>query len=122
MNWELSSIISHKCPCGRGTYSVRTFLDDWRRAEEQWDMNCSECRGKYELHSSANLKTGRLLRSNRWIRRGSLHSDGLSMIANRSGAGDKELRKQRDSVKAKVLELQNSKPRMVKNGFPSRAR
>ena len=117
MNWELSSAIKRKCPCGQGTYTVRTFLDDWKRREEQWDMDCLKCRQKYDLCSSTNPKSGRLLRSNRWVRRHTLSFGDYSIAAKKVDSGGEELREQRNAVKANVFESQISKTRVLKGGF-----
>ena len=72
MNWELSSATEHRCPCGQGGYTVRIFVDDWKRAEEQWEMNCPKCKRKYLLHSHTDAKSGMPLQSNRWVKRETL--------------------------------------------------
>jgi hypothetical protein len=193
MSWELSSAMKHKCPCGQGTYTVRTFMEDWNRSEEQWDMDCPKCKRKYYLYAGSDPKSGMLLRSNCWVKRQTLsrvlrveeqvekakngvvrlatsryetkwlayfkeaksrkeawqrltddgrrhpslatfynHSakmdlqgyllqqftyEGLSVIVEKVGAGDKELKKTLDAVKKREFELQNSKTRMLKDGF-----
>jgi|GEM_PF-2905425 len=117
MNWELSRASKHKCPCGQGTYTVRKFVDDWNRSEEQWDMDCLKCRRKYHLYSSINPKSGRLLRTNRWVKRRELTIDGLSIVGKKADPGEKELRKQLEEVKAGGFELQMSKTRVLRDGY-----
>jgi len=114
MNWELSRASRHKCPCGQGTYTVRTFVDDWNRSEEQWDMDCLKCRRKYDLCSSTNLKSGRLVRINRWVKKGDSATDSLSIAQKEPGSGDKDLRKQLEGLKARTFELQMSNNRILK--------
>lgn len=193
MNWELSSAKAHKCPCGQGTYTIRIFLDDWKRSEEQWEMDCPKCRRKYYLYSNTDSNSGMQLRSNRWVKKRTLSrvlrveprvenakmgvvnlatskyetkwlayfkeaksrkaawqrlTDGgkrypslatfydhtakmdlqeyllqqfnfnsLSIIVDKVGSGDKELKKQLGAVKERELELQISKTRMLEDGF-----
>ena len=113
MNWELSGASKHKCPCGQGTYTIRIFLDDWNRSEEQWDMDCIKCRRKYDLCSTTIPKSGRLLRTNRWVRKGDSPADGLSLVGKDAGQRDRDMRKQLEGVKAPGFALQMSKSRIV---------
>jgi len=72
MNWELSGVTGHKCPCGQGTYTVRVFVDDWKRSEEQWEMDCPKCKRKYYLYSYPDMHSGAPVRSSRWVKRKTL--------------------------------------------------
>jgi len=117
MNWELSRASKHKCPCGQGTYTVRTFLDDWNRSEEQWDMDCLKCRRKYDLCSSTIPKSGKLLRTHRWVKKCDIAADGLSLVGEDIGSGDKNRGKRLEGVKARTFELQTAKSRILKNRF-----
>ena len=193
MSWELSGAREHKCPCGQGTYTVRTFTDDWNKSEEQWDMDCPKCKRRYFLYSYTGPNIGPQMRSHRWVRKQTLsrvlrveaqvekakdgvvnlaasryeskwlayfngakskkgawqkltdggrrypslatfysqtakmdlqgyllqqfNFDGLSIIVEKVGSGDKELKKQLDEVKESELELEVSKNRMLEEGF-----
>lgn len=114
MNWELSRASKHKCPCGQGTYTIRTFLDDWKRSEEQWDMDCPKCRRKYDLCSSTIPKSGKLLRSNRWVKKVDAADDGLSFLRGDMGAGEGAPPNRLAGVKSSGLELPASRTRTLK--------
>lgn len=117
MNWELSRASKHKCPCGQGTYTVRTFLDDWNRSEEQWDMDCLKCRRKYDLYSSTSLKSGKLLRTNRWMKKGDTTADGAALAGREFGPGDKYWGKRLEGVKANGFAQHPSNTGILKDRF-----
>ena len=115
MNWELSGACKHKCPCGQGTYTIRTFLDDWKRPEEQWDMDCPKCRRKYDLCSIATPKSGRLLRTNRWVKRSDPGDESLSLARTATAQGGGEWGKRLEGARARGIELQSPRNRSLRD-------
>lgn len=58
MSWEEMSVDRHPCPCGKGTYSVTTLMDDWNRTNSSMHMDCEECRSKFVLFSEHQNRGG----------------------------------------------------------------
>jgi len=48
----------YKCPCGKGYYTVNHYHDDQGPFDEHWEMNCGDCKQRYQL-SSFLKETGR---------------------------------------------------------------
>ena len=50
MSWEEISRKRIKCPCGRGTISQASYMDDWNRWEDgPVEIECNFCRANYEV-------------------------------------------------------------------------
>ena len=50
MSWEEMSRKRIKCPCGRGTISQASYMDDWNRWEDgPIEVECDFCRANYDV-------------------------------------------------------------------------
>lgn len=60
MSWEEMSRKRIKCPCGRGTISQASYMDDWNRWEDgPIEVECDFCRENYDVegeHHNGMLK------------------------------------------------------------------
>lgn len=68
MSYEEMGSAKHPCPCGKGTYTVTHFMDDWNRSKYEEKMNCTDCRKKYVLDSYATYDSGLATTATRWIK------------------------------------------------------
>lgn len=41
--------LRYKCPCGKGFYTVNHYRDEQGPVDEHWEMNCTECKQRYQL-------------------------------------------------------------------------
>jgi len=80
-------------------------------------MDCLKCRRKYDLCSVTIPKSGKLLRTNRWVKKCDLTAGGLALVGKDLGPGDQSRGKRLEGVKARPFELQAAKPRILKNRF-----
>ena len=69
MSWEEINTYRSKCPCGSSTYTVRSFMGDWNRSEERWEMDCVKCKRQYCLYQYSVLDSGMTCKVFRWVRR-----------------------------------------------------
>ena len=69
MSWESVAEIDRPCPCGRGTYTAITEVDDWNRSRSDWRMNCSRCREDYIRHDYPAHDSGIAITAHRWVRK-----------------------------------------------------
>ena len=67
MSWEEMSSTKSKCPCGQGTYTVRSYMDDWNRLEDRWEMDCPECQERFQLYTYYYLDSGMTWDSKIWV-------------------------------------------------------
>lgn len=67
MSWEEMRVRKYKCPCGSGTYTVRSFMDDWNRTEESWEMDCPICKKKYQLYTYHYYDSGMMCNAYLWV-------------------------------------------------------
>lgn len=57
----------YKCPCGNSTYTIKYFMDDWNRSEEQREMDCHSCKQNYQLYTCSYFHSGMECSSCRWV-------------------------------------------------------
>ncbi|MDA1189072.1 MAG: hypothetical protein O2854_05275, partial [Chloroflexi bacterium] len=69
MSWEEISSNELECPCGEGTYTAKSFVDDWNRSERRWEMNCPKCKQVYLLHTYYEYESGKSCGSHVWVRK-----------------------------------------------------
>lgn len=67
MSWEEIHVEKLKCPCGKGTYTVRLLMDDWNRSEENWEMDCPICKKKYQLYEYNYHDSGLDCKAYLWV-------------------------------------------------------
>lgn len=46
----------YPCPCGKSTYTVEFWSDDWNRDEQRHTMNCVDCVKKYAMSTRLGRK------------------------------------------------------------------
>lgn len=67
MSWDEINTQKYECPCHSSTYTIKYLMDDWNRSDEQWEMNCPECRQKHRLHTYYYQYKGMTCKAHRWI-------------------------------------------------------
>lgn len=73
MSWEEMRVEKHKCPCGKGIYSVTHLMDDWNRSEDKWEMNCNVCKEKYTLFQYPVFDSGMHTSRAGWVKKSLLN-------------------------------------------------
>ncbi|CAE6899508.1 hypothetical protein [Paraburkholderia domus] len=53
MSWEQISTETRPCPCGNGTVTITTEMDDWNRYRESKAIDCPSCRATQHALDSA---------------------------------------------------------------------
>ena len=56
MSWEEMGTRSIPCPCGKGKIIRTDYMDDWNRSEEEYSIDCPECKAKYKFVSRSYYK------------------------------------------------------------------
>lgn len=69
MSWDEMKCTEYHCPCGKSTYTVKLFMDDWGRSEERWNMECPDCKQNYRLYSISYYHKARSEASPCWVPR-----------------------------------------------------
>jgi len=70
MSWEVVREREYACPCGKGSYTVESLMDDWNRHDESWTMHCSECQANYVLDTcSGTDRDGISFTNHPWLLR-----------------------------------------------------
>ena len=70
-SYELDSTTERACPCGKGTYTVRVYSNDWFQYREEWEMNCPTCRLEYTLEIVRYIPPGETTatKERRWVKK-----------------------------------------------------
>lgn len=56
MSYELDNKIKYKCPCGRGHIIEANYSNDWFQYREEYEIECSNCCGKYHIETVGYTK------------------------------------------------------------------
>lgn len=59
MSWEKMSVEPKPCPCGQGTITGRTEMDDWNRIRHFETINCKHCRAAARERQRKEQERGR---------------------------------------------------------------
>lgn len=54
MSWEEIRRKEIKCPCKKGAVALIAYMDDWNRTKDSVNIECPECKRKYEIISKAH--------------------------------------------------------------------
>lgn len=49
MSWEEMCTKKYPCKCGKGFYIETTYMDDWNRTRETYEIECEDCKKKYNI-------------------------------------------------------------------------
>ncbi len=72
------------CPCGKGTYTIISEMDDWNRTRDSWEMNCADCKREYLLQTETAFDSGLSYERHFWARRGNVEKyEKLKQEANK---------------------------------------
>ena len=58
MSWDVIGVAQFSCPCGAGTYSSTTKMDDWNRFDSSMSIECPSCLEQYEVFKRGYYRSG----------------------------------------------------------------